>query len=216
MGLSARTVVRATKIDHKAMLLEELHALRQEVRLLQLANEELERLAIRDTLTPLYNRRHFINALNDRLDRVDRYGAQAALVFIDVDSMKQVNDRFGHSAGDYALIHVASVIASTTRSTDVAARVGGDEFALLLDELDETAANEKMDQLSRLISETCCQFNGVRLPLSVSAGCTALRPGDNDFSAIARADMAMYSRKRPATPIFIGQSRSQPGETSCL
>jgi diguanylate cyclase (GGDEF)-like protein len=196
VGLAARTVVRATKTSDVTALEEEIRSLRQEVELLRMENEELEKLVIRDTLTPLYNRRHFINALHERLDRLERYSTPTALIFIDVDSMKQVNDRFGHSAGDFALIHIANLLSTAIRSTDLAARVGGDEFALLLDELDEEAAQEKVRQLCALITGTRCIFGQHCLPLSISAGCTGLRPGDSDFSAIARADMAMYSAKR--------------------
>jgi len=174
---------------------QEVSALRQELRLLQLANEELERLVVRDTLTPLYNRRYFINSLDERLSRLARYGTQAALIFIDVNAMKRINDRFGHSAGDYALIHIGRLLSGAIRAADVAARVGGDEFALLLDGLGEAAAMEKADQLARLVSETECRFGGALLPLSIAVGCTALRHDDNDFSAIARADMAMYAVK---------------------
>jgi diguanylate cyclase (GGDEF)-like protein len=175
---------------------QEVAALRKELQLLRVANEELEQLVVRDTLTPLYNRRHFITCLTERLGRLDRYGAPAALVFIDVNGMKSINDTYGHSAGDYALNHVARIMIESTRATDIAARVGGDEFALLLDGLDEAAAHEKATTLSRLIVETECRFGDAALPLSASFGCTGLRNGDSDFAAIARADMAMYAAKR--------------------
>lgn len=165
---------------------------------MRLANEELERLVVRDTLTPLYNRRHFITCLTERLRRLERYGTAAALVFIDVNGMKAINDTYGHSAGDFALTHVARLLTAAIRSTDVAARVGGDEFALLLDGLDEEAARDKAASLRALISGTECLFGEDVLPLSASFGCTALRTGDSDFAAIARADMAMYAAKRRA------------------
>jgi diguanylate cyclase (GGDEF)-like protein len=175
---------------------QEVAALRKELQLLRVANEELEQLVVRDTLTPLYNRRHFITCLTERLGRLDRYGTQAALVFIDVNGMKAINDTYGHSAGDHALNHVARLLIESTRLTDIAARVGGDEFALLLDGLDEPSAYEKASVLSTLIVETECRFGDAVLPLSASFGCTALRNGDSDFAAIARADMAMYAAKR--------------------
>jgi len=185
-------------VNDVSILEQEIFALRQEVRTLRLANEELERLVVRDTLTPLFNRRYFIDSLSDRLSRLERYGTQSALLFIDVNAMKRINDSFGHSAGDFALNHIARLIASTVRSSDVAARVGGDEFALLLDGLDERAATDKAQSLARLIASTDCRFGNDRLPLSVAVGCTTLRPGDSDFIAIARADMAMYASKPPA------------------
>lgn len=198
-----QTTVRSVTCDDDAVdafdLEQELAALRQEVRLLRRANEELEQLVVRDTLTPLFNRRHFVTCLTERISRLERYGTACALIFIDVDDMKVINDTYGHSAGDAALIHVAQLLLGAVRSTDIAARVGGDEFALLLDGLDETDAQAKASTLSRMISDSQCSFGGERLPLKASFGCTALRLADSDFAAIARADMAMYAAKRPTS-----------------
>jgi len=196
---TARDVSRDAESEDVTDIEQEIVALRKEVRLLRLANEELERLVIRDTLTPLFNRRHFINSLAERLNRLERYGSGSALVFVDVDGMKRINDNFGHGAGDHALNHIARLLGSSIRSTDIAARVGGDEFALLLDGVGEEAANDKASQLATLIAMTQCHFDGMLLPLAASFGCTALRPGDSDFAAIARADMAMYAAKRRAS-----------------
>lgn len=193
---TTRGVERDRKSGDVPDLEQEVDALRKELRLLRLANEELERLVVRDTLTPLYNRRHFITCLTERLGRLERYGTTAALVFMDVDGMKVINDTFGHSAGDFALNHVAQLLLGAIRSTDIAARVGGDEFALLLDGLDESAATAKAEHLGALIGKSDCVFGNVVLPISASFGCTALRNGDSDFAAIARADMAMYAAKR--------------------
>ncbi|MBN8829918.1 MAG: GGDEF domain-containing protein [Sphingomonadales bacterium] len=193
---TTRDVTRDANGGDVSALEQEVFALRKELRLLQLANEELERLVVRDTLTPLFNRRHFVSCLADRLSRLERYGSQAALVFIDVNEMKRINDSYGHSAGDFALLHIARLLASSIRSTDIAARVGGDEFALLLDGVTEEGAIEKATQLARVIAESQCRFGDDVLPLSASFGCTALRAGDSDFAAIARADMAMYAAKR--------------------
>jgi diguanylate cyclase (GGDEF)-like protein len=174
----------------------ELSELRQEVRALRLANAELERLVVRDTLTPLFNRRHFMTSLTERIKRLERYGIGSALVFIDINGMKSINDRFGHSAGDFALVHIARLLESSIRATDIAARVGGDEFALLLDGISQTQAQEKADHLNSAIESSNCSFGGTRIDLSAAFGCTILRQGDSDFAAIARADMAMYAAKR--------------------
>ncbi|MBO9574736.1 MAG: GGDEF domain-containing protein [Sphingobium sp.] len=193
---TTRDVERDENSGDVSALEQEVIALRKELQLLQLANEELERLVVRDTLTPLYNRRHFITCLSERLNRLERYGTACALVFIDVDGMKAINDGHGHGGGDAALTHVAHLLIGATRSTDIAARVGGDEFALLLDGLDETAAQAKAVHLSEMIASSECRFQSKVLPLTASFGCTALRSGDSDFAAIARADMAMYAAKR--------------------
>jgi diguanylate cyclase (GGDEF)-like protein len=188
--------MRDLGVGDVSALEQEVFALRKELRLLQLANEELERLVVRDTLTPLFNRRHFLSCLAERLGRLERYGAQAALLFVDVNGMKAINDSFGHSAGDFALLHIARLLAGSVRATDIAARIGGDEFALLLDGVGEDGATDKAKHLAHMISITECRFGDDVLPLSASFGCTALRAGDSDFAAIARADMAMYAAKR--------------------
>ncbi len=177
-------------------LQSEISILRRELRLLRLANAELERVAVRDTLTPLYNRRYFLTALSERLVRAQRYNTKAAVLFIDVNRMKYINDRFGHSAGDFALIHVAGMAQAHIRATDVAARIGGDEFAIILEEVDEEQALAKADQLSEVLHSTPCLFGEMTLPVSAAIGFTMLNANDTEDSLIERADAHMYSRKR--------------------
>ncbi len=193
---TSRPVLRDVASDGLTALRDENTALREELARLRAINDELERIVVRDTLTPLYNRRHFVNCLAERLSRMERYGTRTALVFLDVDGLKAINDAHGHGAGDAALNHVARIIGQDVRATDVAARIGGDEFALLFDGMDDAAANAKASRLITRIAGEPCDFRGACLPISVSYGCTSLQPGDNDFVAIARADTAMYAAKR--------------------
>ena len=174
----------------------ELAALRKEVAMLQLINAELERVVVRDTLTPLYNRRYYISALNERISRASRYDARAVAIIIDVDHMKRINDAHGHPAGDFALIHLADLLSGAIRSSDVAARIGGDEFALILDEMTDRQAVAKITSLQKLVADTSCLFGGTHLPVSASFGWTAIRPGDSDVTIMGRADEAMYAQKR--------------------
>jgi diguanylate cyclase (GGDEF)-like protein len=178
-----------------AALSDELARLRRENMVLRMANEELERVVVRDTLTPLYNRRYFITCLNDRINRLQRYDAPAVVVFIDVDGLKAVNDHHGHCAGDYVLLHVAQMLAGAIRTTDVAARIGGDEFALILDAMSEQDAGRKIAGLEQLVRDTPCDFDEVQLAVAASFGFTGLLHDDSDFSVIARADKAMYAAK---------------------
>lgn len=186
--------------DEKAAIINELRGeistLRRELRLLRIANAELERVAVRDTLTPLFNRRYFLTALNERLVRAQRYNTRSAVLFIDVNMMKRINDAFGHSAGDYALIHIAHLVQANIRATDVAARIGGDEFAIILEEVDEQRAMAKADQLADVMNATPCLFGDRPLPVSASIGLTMLRPHDTEDALIERADADMYARKR--------------------
>lgn len=177
-------------------LRNEIFALRRELRLLRIANSELERVAVRDTLTPLFNRRYFLTVLQEQLARTRRYYSQTALLFIDVNRMKYINDRFGHSAGDHALVHVARIVEGHIRSTDIAARIGGDEFAMLLEAVDEQAAIAKAEQLATMLQSTPCTFGTAILPVSASIGVTMLRVTDTPESLMDRADADMYARKR--------------------
>jgi diguanylate cyclase (GGDEF)-like protein len=177
-------------------LQRELNALRREVRILRIANGELERVVVRDTLTPLYNRRYLVTALNERIARLDRYGTASVLVFVDVDGLKQINDAHGHNAGDFALCHIARQLAANVRATDVAARMGGDEFALVLDALNEEEAREKIAILDHAIANAPCDYAGTRLTVYASFGVATIRAGECDEAVLARADAAMYAAKR--------------------
>jgi diguanylate cyclase (GGDEF)-like protein len=177
-------------------LQQQIDALRREVALLRITNAELERVVIRDTLTPLYNRRFFITALNERISRASRYDARAIAIIVDVDHMKRINDANGHPAGDFVLMYLADILARSIRTSDVAARIGGDEFALILDEMDMQQASRKIAALEMQIAETPCRFGHTELDVSAAFGCTDIRAGDSDATIMARADDAMYAQKR--------------------
>lgn len=174
----------------------ELAALRREVAMLRLVNAELERVVVRDTLTPLYNRRYYISALNERVSRASRYDARSVAMIIDVDHMKRINDAHGHPAGDFALMYLAELLSGAIRTSDVAARIGGDEFALILDEMTEQQAVAKVAALKEQIAATPCLFGAAVLPVSASFGWTAITAADSDATILARADEAMYAQKR--------------------
>lgn len=186
--------------DGKSSIINELRnevsALRRELRLLRIANAELERVVVRDPLTPLYNRRYFLSALNERLVRAKRYNTKAAVLFIDVNRMKYINDAFGHGAGDFALIHTAQIVQAHVRATDVAARIGGDEFAIILEEVDDKQAIAKAEHLAEVLRTSECRFGEDILPVSASIGLTMLNPADTEEALIERADADMYARKR--------------------
>jgi len=187
----------ATQADKDIDLLRrEVADLRVEVKMLRLANAELERVVVRDTLTPLFNRRHFLSGVHDRINRASRYGSRSVVIFVDVDNMKAINDVYGHMAGDFALMHVASIINASVRSTDIAARLGGDEFALILDELGDEQARQKIESLDALMASTPCQFGAECIPVTASFGHTAIAAHDTEADILDRADQAMYTHKR--------------------
>lgn len=158
---------------------------------------ELEALADSDTLTPLPNRRRFLRELDRLIGEVRRYGIRAALLFIDVDRLKSINDTHGHSSGDAALVHVARLLVSEVRATDIVARLGGDEFGLILAHVDAAQAQEKAEALVHLIAGTPFTHNGVVIELTASVGCCALDGTVDAAAALARADGEMYARKTP-------------------
>lgn len=202
----------AAEAGHSAAVIDELKAevaaLRREIRLMRIANQELERVAICDTLTPLYNRRHFLTALYERIARAKRYDATSAVLFIDINRMKLINDEFGHSAGDFALVHAAQLVQAQIRATDVAARLGGDEFAVILEEVDEVQALAKTEQIDAILRSTRCLYGAAELPMSASIGWTMVLPHDTADALIERADAHMYARKRESYSAQVGGKKS--------
>lgn len=169
--------------------------LRADVARLEQRIEDLDRLAHHDSLVPLPNRRGFIRQLERMIARVDRYGDEAGLLFIDVDGLKSINDSFGHHAGDAALIHVAQVLVDGLRKCDCVARFGGDEFTVLLERADPAQAFETAVRLTNAIAGTRFVHDGQVIPLSAAVGVATIVAGDKPEAVLTRADRAMYEEK---------------------
>jgi diguanylate cyclase (GGDEF)-like protein len=163
---------------------------------LMAANEEIRNLSLTDELTGLRNRRGFFLFAEQARALAMRAGKQAAILFVDVDGLKDVNDRHGHEAGDTLLRNFAGVLIDTFRESDVVARVGGDEFCVFGAEL-----NLNPQVLLARLDYNIARFNAEHpdpAPLSASAGVWRCPFGRDESldSVIARADQAMYERKR--------------------
>jgi diguanylate cyclase (GGDEF)-like protein len=185
-------------VEDRDRLIEEISVLRGKVARLQERVLQLDQLAHQDSLVELPNRRGFTRELERLIARVDRYGVGAAMLFVDLDGLKMINDSFGHKTGDQALIEVANLLVKGVRHSDVVARIGGDEFGILLENSDEDAAHETA---ARLIDLICgCEFthDGDALPLSVAIGVGMIDALDTAEAIMARADEAMYRRKAAA------------------
>jgi diguanylate cyclase (GGDEF)-like protein len=178
-----------------ARLLAENEGLRAALDAMRTRVEELERLADSDTLTPLPNRRVFVREVERVSRHVARYGTPAAVMFIDVNALKSINDAHGHQAGDAALIHVAAILKREVRATDVVARIGGDEFGLLLDHLDAEAAAAKAASLVAVLGSEPLDIGARRLPVGLAVGLTMIRAEDSVDAILARADADMYATK---------------------
>lgn len=186
---------RITEVADVKRLVEEISMLRGKVAQLQERVEQLDRLAHQDSLIDLPNRRGFMRALERLIDRVRRYDEKAAMLYVDLDGLKAINDTFGHQAGDQALIQVARLLSGGSRKSDVVARLGGDEFGILLGHADEDSAHETATRLVDMIAG--CEFihGGDALPLSVAIGVGMIDGGDTPEMVMARADEEMYRRK---------------------
>ena len=136
-----------TDVADVEQLIAEISGLRGKIAQLQERVEQLDLLAHEDSLVDLPNRRGFMRALERLIDRVGRYQEKAALLFVDLDGLKLINDNFGHVAGDEALMQVARLLVGGVRRSDVVARIGGDEFAVLLVHSDEDSAHETARRL---------------------------------------------------------------------
>jgi diguanylate cyclase (GGDEF)-like protein len=155
----------------------------------------LEAVADLDPLLDILSRRGFERELRRTLDFIKRYGNSAALLYIDVDQLKPINDTHGHAAGDAVLRTVAEALIANVRPSDTVARLGGDEFAVLLWNIGEPEAIAKATALEMAVAEQQVLYWTANLSVAVSAGVTCLLPTDQPEEALDRADKAMYARK---------------------
>jgi diguanylate cyclase (GGDEF)-like protein len=157
----------------------------------------MKEMAIRDELTGLLNRRGFNEYAERAYSAVRRAGLPMSVIMSDIDRFKRVNDKFGHAAGDMALAHFANLISETRRNEDVIARMGGEEFALLLPGTDLRDAMAIADQLCGRIGETPLEINGTKLAMTASFGVATIRDNDTSiYDVVLRADRALYRSKR--------------------
>ncbi|MBI1201612.1 MAG: diguanylate cyclase [Rhodopseudomonas sp.] len=156
---------------------------------------ELEARADEDPLLGLLNRRGFERELTRSLAYVKRYGTGAALMFIDLDDFKPVNDRYGHVAGDAVLKAVAGALIGHVRASDVVARLGGDEFCVLLWNVADAAALAKAAEIEAVIAALRVDYAGAELLVGASAGIAMLVADAAPSDVIDAADRAMYARK---------------------
>lgn len=180
-------------------LLTEIDDLRGEVGRLKARLAEVEGLADRDALTPLLNRRAFLRELSRVRAFSQRYGSPASLVYLDLDGLKRINDRFGHAAGDAVLKVVSERLLANVRESDVVARMGGDEFAIILVQADHLAAQAKAEALRREVERDPLQFGDWSAPVHISFGVREITSEAEPEALIAEADAAMYAQKRART-----------------
>jgi diguanylate cyclase (GGDEF)-like protein len=157
--------------------------------------EALQALSDTDFLLDILNRRGFERELHRSIAYIKRYHASGALIVLDVDRLKPINDAYGHAAGDQVLKAIVAVLSSQVRSSDVIGRLGGDEFALLLWNLSETDAKAKAASLEQAVDRLAFVFRGSAISTGASAGVAILGPQAEAGRALEEADSAMYLRK---------------------
>ena len=157
----------------------------------------LQFLADHDVLTGLFNRRRFIDTLSHHIDLVNRYGPGGAVLILDLDNFKEINDTLGHSAGDETIRAASAVLGRRLRSSDVVARLGGDEFAVLLAQADESESRQVAADLLELLRQQPVFVAGRSVRVTASVGVVLFEPGRrlDSEGLLASADRAMYEAK---------------------
>lgn len=164
---------------------------------------EIERLVDVDCVAPIPNRRAFMRRLSWAIAMFERYGHPSSILYFDLNEFKNINDNFGHAAGDIAIRHVSHLLAGMMRESDFLARVGGDEFAMIMYYATEEAARDRGHKFAEKIAHTPFTFNGQQMSVSAACGFYALKHGDDAEAALASADMSMYVDKK--------RTKTQPG-----
>jgi diguanylate cyclase (GGDEF)-like protein len=155
----------------------------------------LARIATRDTLTGLANRRSVEQAIAAAIARAERGLGTPSVVVVDLDGVAEVNDTFGRPAGDAVLRSVADRLTRTARAVDTVGRLGGDEFVVLLESTGGPGATAALARLRRCLQDGWGEVTGGSGQVSAALGITTYRPGDSVASLIARADAEMYADK---------------------
>lgn len=159
--------------------------------------DQLKDQAIRDPLTSLFNRRYLDEALERDFSLIKRNQLSVSFVMLDIDRFKNINDSWGHQAGDTVLKKLASIIKTVTRKSDIACRYGGEEFLLVLNGANEQQAMKIAEEIRTIFASAAIELDGRRIPTTLSGGIAAFTTqGDTPDSIIKKADEALYQAKK--------------------
>lgn len=182
---------------------------------LVVANAQLQALAVTDALTMLRNTRYFSEVLPLESARADRQGQSMGLVVIDLDNFKRINDRFGHAAGDRALVHFAGVLSRSIRRGDIACRIGGEEFAVICPGAGLEDSRGVAERILATLKETPLPGTNPPVRLTASAGVSVRTPGEAHSALFLAADAALYEAKRSGKDRTVC-SRAAPAKAAAL
>jgi len=160
-------------------------------------NKQLERIAIEDPLTGIYNRRYFFELAEKEVERAKRYKNPLSVVILDADNFKRMNDNFGHLIGDQILVNLAKLCLNNIRSLDILARYGGEEFVILMPEATKKDAQNIAERLRKLVAETSMVTGALDVMITISLGVASWNCNQelNFDSLLVRADQALYQSK---------------------
>ncbi|KHK65656.1 MULTISPECIES: sensor domain-containing diguanylate cyclase [Pseudomonas] len=185
------------RINHICLVIYDVTDVATNRHQIQAANAQLQLLSSTDRLTGLYNRGHWEGSLKAAYARHQRYGNALSLVMLDIDHFKQVNDTYGHQAGDKVIEQVAALLHEHVRESDVAGRYGGEEFGVVLSDTDKAGARIFAERLRQAVEQLWVQYNGQDIRFTISLGVADLSAPANDHAElIARADQALYTSKK--------------------
>lgn len=195
LGIPANEMTANVNLAVSA-LLEKVDDLSRELTRARENLNELEQLVDVDCLTPIPNRRAFMRRLSWAIAMHERYNHPLSVLFFDLNGLKQINDSYGHAAGDIAIRHTAQILSENTRDSDFLARLGGDEFALIMYYADQAHAKERSGKIVEKVRSRPFHWNGQQIFLNLACGVYELKKGDNAETALANADTAMYVDKK--------------------
>lgn len=188
-------VTATIAISNRRLKVEILKRTQAEEKIHQL-NLNLEQLAMTDELTQLANRRAFFNRADEELRRSSRYKHPLSFMMIDIDHFKNINDTYGHDAGDEALSSVAKMLTNNIRDIDFLARFGGEEFVVMMPETNLTSAVELAERLRLSVESTPCLIKEIETRFTVSIGVASMHEDIQDINLLIKdADTAMYKAK---------------------
>lgn len=164
------------------------------------ANTKLVALSLMDELSGLYNRRHFDNILKNTIDLYTRRSigglkADFCLIYLDIDHFKQINDTYGHVKGDAVIRYMGGQLLAYTRSSDYAFRYGGDEYALILQDIDLSSGKIIGERLRRLIEQNPPVIEGTTIPMTISLGIVEFQDEKTNSELVCKADKKLYQAK---------------------
>jgi diguanylate cyclase (GGDEF)-like protein len=195
LGIPAEEMTETVALALSA-LLEKTDDLQLELDQTRAQLTEMQSLVDVDCVAPIPNRRAFMRRLQWVIGMQERYGHPSSILFFDLNRFKEINDTYGHLAGDLAIRHVADVLSKSKRESDFLARIGGDEFALILYYAGYEDAERRGKHLAQLLRRSPLVYNGRPLIVETAVGIHTIRKGETAELALQQADQSMYDHKR--------------------